>query len=145
MAKKSKEFGLRLHGLINKCGLNVNKISKVVVVGPSVIWAYINEGRIPEAPILHRISLALGVTMEYLLTGEGERPKEPVTLDPRYPVALENLNEIFKSEQNGTINAICLNLDEFAGKVRLVKEVKVGKAPIPPLTENPGSKRSAGT
>jgi hypothetical protein len=83
--------------------------------------------------------LPLGVTMEYLLTGEGERPKEPVTLDPRYPVALENLNMVFRGGDGDTITAICNNLERFSKLTRLEQEVK---AATPNPGQNVGLKKS---
>jgi transcriptional regulator with XRE-family HTH domain len=75
MADKSKEFGLRLGKIISERGLNPNSLAKLIGKKHGTVWPYINDGRIPEAPILHRLSVALGVTMEYLLTGESPKPK----------------------------------------------------------------------
>jgi transcriptional regulator with XRE-family HTH domain len=70
MAEKSKEFGERLETLLARRGLNIKQLSEKLEVAYSAVWGYVKKGGIPEAPILHRLSKELGVTMEELLTGE---------------------------------------------------------------------------
>lgn len=72
MAEKDIEFGKRLDRYIFDAGLSKSKLAEMVDVSPSAIGAYINEGRIPEAPILLKIAQSLNVSMEVLLTGEVE-------------------------------------------------------------------------
>ena len=74
MAEKNLEFGRRLEHFIFEAGLKKKKLADSIGVSPSAIGAYINEGRIPEAPILLKISQLLNKTMEELLTGEEPTP-----------------------------------------------------------------------
>jgi phage repressor protein C with HTH and peptisase S24 domain len=70
MAEKNIEFGKRLDRYIFEAGFNNKRLAEMVGISPSAIGAYINEGRIPEAPILQKIARSLNKTMEELLTGE---------------------------------------------------------------------------
>lgn len=49
-------------------------------VSQGAISRYLNRKAAPKAEELYRISMALGVTMEWLLTGEGARERIEVTL-----------------------------------------------------------------
>ena len=51
-------------------GLNIKQLSQKIDVAYSAVWGYVKKGSIPEAPILHKISRELRVSMEELLTGE---------------------------------------------------------------------------
>jgi transcriptional regulator with XRE-family HTH domain len=81
MAEKSKEFGERLEGLLARRGLNIKQLSERIEVAYSAVWGYVKKGGIPEAPILHKISRELGVSMEELLTGEPKVPKKTTFFD----------------------------------------------------------------
>jgi len=72
MAEKSPEFSARLNSLFKEKGLNPNRFANVLGIKTQNIYNYLKEGRIPEAPILYKIAQALGVSMEWLLTGNGE-------------------------------------------------------------------------
>lgn len=72
MAEKDIEFGKRLEHFIFEAGMNKKAVAVAVKISPSAIGAYINEGRIPEAPIILRIARLLNKSVEELLTGEVE-------------------------------------------------------------------------
>jgi transcriptional regulator with XRE-family HTH domain len=78
MAEKDLDFGKRLERYIFEAGLSKKRLADMIVVSPSAIGAYINEGRIPEAPILLKIAQSLNISMEELLTGKkvGYPPRE---------------------------------------------------------------------
>lgn len=73
MAEKDIEFGKRLQQAIVGAGLNKLKAAKAIDASPSAFTSYINEGRIPEAPILFKLSQLLNKPMDWFLTG-----KEPI-------------------------------------------------------------------
>ncbi len=70
MAKKNKKFGELLGRLIVKSKLSKRKIAKLVDVSPSAIGAYVNTGRVPEAPILVKLADMFGMTAKDLLSGK---------------------------------------------------------------------------
>ena len=70
MADKDLGFGKRLEKLIHGASLTKKALADKISVSPSTVGIYVNEGRIPEAPILLKISQALNVSMEELLTGK---------------------------------------------------------------------------
>lgn len=79
MAEKDLEFSRRLERYMKAAGFNNKKLAEAIGVSPSTIGGYINEGRIPEAPILFDISRSLNVSMEELLTGEMKEEQPPAT------------------------------------------------------------------
>lgn len=119
MSEKSKEFGIRLSKLISERKLNPNSFAKLIGKPHATIWAYVNEGRIPEAPILYRLSQSLGVTMEYLLTGDGGEQKQPILLNKMHSQARDFLDHIFSSRNEKTKEAIFSNLEQFSKLVDL--------------------------
>jgi len=72
MAEKNLEFGKRLERFLFEASFSKKRLAQEAGVSPSAVGTYINEGRIPEAPILLRIARLLNKSMEELLTGEGE-------------------------------------------------------------------------
>jgi transcriptional regulator with XRE-family HTH domain len=119
MADKDKKFSSRFRLLLKSTGKSGKKLAKEISVAQSAVWGYLNEGRIPEAPILHRLSVALGVTMEYLLTGEGPQPNIPVLLSKDHQEAIDLLNKIFSKGKRETIRVILSNLRGFSRLVEL--------------------------
>lgn len=47
-------------------------------IDPAVLWMYENDRREPRLEVLSRIARACGVNLEWLVTGEGPRDREPV-------------------------------------------------------------------
>lgn len=84
MATKDIEFSKRLGLLLDKRAVSEKEFREKLGVAQSAAYAYLHYGRIPEAPILHRLAHVLGVTMEHLLTGEGERPETIADTDGDY-------------------------------------------------------------
>jgi transcriptional regulator with XRE-family HTH domain len=129
MAEKSKEFGVRLEELMKKKGLTQKKLADLVGIKQPTISSYINDGRIPEAPILHKLAKEFGISMEELLVGKEtdaaaapasnlRRMDDYLTVeDKRYAVAKTHLEKIFKSKHEDVKKAIFSNLDVFSGTV----------------------------
>ena len=68
---------------------------------------YLREnGSVPSADAAVRIAVALGVTVEYLITGEEsqEQTNSPLALDPR--VILKNLELLNKRDRKIVLNLI---------------------------------------
>lgn len=81
MAKKDPAFSRRLKTLMAEKGILKVSLAKAAGVAPAAIGRYVEEGRIPEAPILLKIAHAFQVSVEYLLTGKNPPDPNP-TFDP---------------------------------------------------------------
>jgi len=115
MAEKDPAFAKRLASFMEEAGYGKKKLAVAVGVSPSAVGAYINEGRIPEAPILLKIARLLNVTIEELLTGDkaaglGARPPTPRYLDALIKETPKDY--VVKWENNPTIREIVQMLIE---------------------------------
>ena len=54
-----------------------NELAEKAGVSQGAISRYLNDKAAPRAEELHRLSVALGVSMERLLTGQGSVPSAP--------------------------------------------------------------------
>jgi transcriptional regulator with XRE-family HTH domain len=130
MAEKSLEFGSRLDEIRNDKGLTQQNLADLVGIKQPTISSYINDGRIPEAPILFKLSKVLDISMEDLLVGKqkisDDSPVQKLRriddflaiADERYLPAKKNLDLIFKSDYDDVKKAITSNLEVFAGTVK---------------------------
>lgn len=84
-------FGKRLDEAMIKAGYSNSKLTKELNVSKNAVGNYKNN-QIPNAAILYSISQILGVTMEYLLTGNfsEELTKEEQELVDAYRRAGDN-------------------------------------------------------
>lgn len=64
-------FGNRLDSAMKKAGYNNSQITKELNLSKNAIGNYKNN-QIPSAATLYKLSQLLGITIEYLLTGENE-------------------------------------------------------------------------
>jgi len=97
MAEKNPEFGKRLEQYLFQAGFSKKKLAEEAGVSPSAVGTYINEGRIPEAPILLKIARLLNKSMEELLTGKTAN-QETSQIDIKEASQLENnLIKLFHS------------------------------------------------
>ncbi|WP_342068530.1 helix-turn-helix domain-containing protein [Yoonia algicola] len=70
-------FGDRLAGAREAAGLSQQTLAEKLGVKPSTISAWENDLKEPRANRLQMVSGVLGVSMSWLLTGEGEGPDAP--------------------------------------------------------------------
>jgi transcriptional regulator with XRE-family HTH domain len=85
----------------------VKELAILSGVNRRTIDNYLREnGSVPSADAAVRIAAALGVTVEYLITGEEEQKqsKSPLSPDPR--VILKNLEELNKRDRKIILNLI---------------------------------------
>lgn len=141
MAEKSKEFGVRLDGLIKNKGLSQKKLAVLVGIKQPTISSYINDGRIPEAPILYRLAQEFGVSMEFLLTGEvapGTAPIKIITKEDKEIIDfLEKAEYVLRSKTRHA-NSLKENILSFHEAVT-EKEAWQKKSNL----ENPGGAKSS--
>lgn len=133
------------------------------------IW---NKGTVPSAELLVRIYNATGVSIDWLLTGQGPRSALQVLFEPAPGMISEKIQPVFEafmevmtSKETGTILALTQNTYEFRDKIRLQKELAVMKEDmdaikrrlfdepretdfktqeVPGASEQPGEKHRAG-
>ncbi len=77
MAEKNLKFGRFLEQLIKENKLNKRKTADHIGVAASAIGRYVNEGRVPEAPILEKLADLFNITTKDLLTGKRLKGKPP--------------------------------------------------------------------
>lgn len=77
MASKNTEFGKRLSAILVEKGLKQRRVADLIGISAVSIGMYV-KGRIPEAPILLKLSQLLHVSMEELLTGKKNTPEPEV-------------------------------------------------------------------
>lgn len=78
------EFGQRLKSALKSAGFTQAKATEELELSKNAITNYVG-GRIPDAIILYKLSNLLGVSMEWLLTGEetqAAEKKEPQVAAP---------------------------------------------------------------
>ncbi len=73
-------FGDRLAGARDAAGLSQAALAKQLGVKLTTMEAWENDVKEPRANRLQMLSGMLGVSLVWLLTGEGEGPEEPTTL-----------------------------------------------------------------
>lgn len=79
------DFAVRLRSLINERMDGTQAVlARRAKLTTAAVANYTNEqkGRVPKAEELYRIAKALGVTMEYLLTGEDSPAGASVLMEP---------------------------------------------------------------
>ncbi|KQB97257.1 XRE family transcriptional regulator [Loktanella sp. 1ANDIMAR09] len=70
-------FGDRLAGAREAAGLTQQALAEKLGVKPNTIAAWENDTKEPRANRLQMVSGVVGVSMSWLLTGEGEGPDAP--------------------------------------------------------------------
>ena len=70
-------FGDRLAGARDAAGMTQKTLASKLGVKPSVIEAWENDTKEPRANRLQMLSGLLGVSLSWLLTGEGDGPDAP--------------------------------------------------------------------
>lgn len=68
-----KKFAMRLRSSLGSTPKQ--EFAEALEIWPNQLSRYLN-GQLPEAPILVRMAKALGVTVDWLLTGHGESSKK---------------------------------------------------------------------
>lgn len=63
-------MGCRIEALIHDKGITQREFADMVGVTPIALSRIIRQDRTPHAPILANIATALGVTIDYLVTGK---------------------------------------------------------------------------
>ena len=85
----------------------VKELAAISGVNRRTIDNYLREnGSVPSADAAVRIAGALGVTVEYLITGHENRQRNPSPLFPDSKVVLKNLESLNKRDQKIVFNLI---------------------------------------
>lgn len=69
-----KQLGLRLKEAIRWAGTTQKKLSEHIGISPDTMTNYVKGATTPDALTLYRLAYALGVSMEWLIAGEGSGP-----------------------------------------------------------------------
>ena len=70
MELKNKEISERIKQIMKKQKINQTELAEKTKIKLRTLVSYISENKLPKTEALYKISQALGVSIEYLLTGE---------------------------------------------------------------------------
>jgi transcriptional regulator with XRE-family HTH domain len=88
-------------------GMLVKELAMLSGVKKRTIDNYLNTHNcIPSADAAVRIAAALGVTVEYLITGKTKQEREPSQAEPDPRVILKNLETLNKRDRKIVMNLI---------------------------------------
>ena len=120
-----KSFNDRLQGLINELTEgNKKKLAEMLDINPVMIQGWINRGSLPSTEHLINIQQKLGINLNWLLAGEGERyikretavevkEEEEHYYSQEEKQYIKKLIQIFRTKQEKTVSAIKQNIDAF--------------------------------
>lgn len=93
-----KTLGCRLFELLKAKDMTQKELAYTIGVSEVSISRYVNNGRKPRAIVLYKIAEVLGVSVEYLLTGNKnmEIEEQPTAFDVEKVV--EQLNELLEEK-----------------------------------------------
>lgn len=70
MELKNKEISERIKQIMKKQKINQTELAEKTKIKLRTLVSYISENKLPKTEALYKISQVLGVSIEYLLTGE---------------------------------------------------------------------------
>lgn len=89
-----ENFGSRLREALETANLTQKAVAEKLGITPQAMNNYVN-GRIPETTILFGIAKLCSVSMEWLLTGEGDAPNKEKILTTEVETYSEPINDTF--------------------------------------------------
>ncbi|WP_082025648.1 helix-turn-helix domain-containing protein [Methyloceanibacter caenitepidi] len=90
MAKKSNGLGDRIRRIREARAFSQSDLAKMANVTPTAVWNWETNGVVPRAETLLVVAQRLGVTKEYLLTGQSG-VQDPATSASTEELSLEDL------------------------------------------------------
>lgn len=100
--KNSENFASRIAALRQRNALTASDLAKLAEVTPAAVWNWEKNGITPRQSTLDTLAEKLGVTSQFLLTGQGDEfpPARSATpRDPRHDemLALASLEELVRA------------------------------------------------
>ena len=102
-------FSHRLMEAMVRKGINQKELSEIASVPQGAISNYCNEKGMPSSEVLYRLSNALEVSMEWLISGETSRTKDPAPQDNHWrdrALKSEEKLKMLKSAMQGWLKKI---------------------------------------
>lgn len=112
-----KQFSRRLRKLRQEKGLSQSDLGRLAGLHMMQVGKYERGEGYPAAESLIGLARALGVTVDFLLTGDNEPPKDPHAF--RFPLLMEKLREIDKELDKPEVQPVLEFLDAFLAKKRI--------------------------
>ncbi len=111
-------FGQRLAALRKAAGFTQAELSGEIGVSRRMIAYYEGETRHPPTTILPRLALALGVSVDELLNGNGRRETPPRPMSSRLQRKLQELEKLGAKEKRQALQL----LDMFIEREQLKRQ-----------------------
>ncbi len=112
-----KQFGRRLRALRKEKGLSQTDLARLAGLHMMQVGKYERAEGYPAAESLLGLARALGVTVDFLLTGENEPQRD--TLAFHFPLLLEKVREMDRELDRSEIQPVLEFLDAFLAKKRI--------------------------
>lgn len=112
-----KQFGRRLRTLRQEKNLSQVDLARLAKIHPMQVGKYERGEGYPAVEALVALSRALSITIDFLLTGENEPPKNDETF--RFPALGEKVRELDREIDKRDLTAILPLLDAYVAKKRL--------------------------
>lgn len=90
MSKENNGLGDRIRKIREARAFSQSDLARMTNVTPTAVWNWETNGVVPRAETLLAVAQRLGVTKEYLLTGQSGGP-EPTTGTSPEELSLEDL------------------------------------------------------
>jgi transcriptional regulator with XRE-family HTH domain len=87
----NNEFGNRVRQTREARGINASELARLTDVTPTAVWNWENKNRIPQSKTLSGLATVLGVSKEWLLTGDRAANADTPTPTDLSSCALEEL------------------------------------------------------
>ena len=102
-------FSHRLMDAMVRQGINQKELSEIASVPQGAISNYCNDKGMPSSDVLYRLSKALSVSMEWLISGESTQHNDPSHQDTHWRDSALNAEEklkMLKSAMTGWLKKI---------------------------------------
>ena len=102
-------FSHRLLEALVRKGINQKELSDIANVPQGAISNYCNDKGLPSSEVLHRLSKALSVSMEWLISGENSHHNDPSGKDTHWrdrALQAEEKLKMLKSAMTGWLKKI---------------------------------------
>ncbi len=80
-----ESFADRLRRARESKGISASGLAKLVAVSPTAVWNWETNGIHPRADTLQQIAKVLGVSREFLLTGDHPGSSDPMPFEAALP------------------------------------------------------------
>ena len=118
MELKNKEISERIKQIMKKQKINQTELAEKTKIKLRTLVSYISENKLPKTESLYKISQVLGVSIEYLLTGE------TTELNGKEKKLLEDYRNSPKNIQEIVDKTLALNKKNNSVQTKAIETIK---------------------